>query len=200
MLFRSVVAQSTAFQNGSFPPVEHIVYTTATPGDYWIGVQRFRSTRRLQLDLVVTTDYAMEYVVLAESLVVPADSPNALTVGAVVPGTLEVRPYSSQGPTKDRRIKPDIMGGDQVTTATYGPFGFSGTSAAAPHVAGAAALLKSGKRSASPAELRLQLAHRVIGPGLGSVNTQIGWGLVHLGQLIGSVYLPIMPKGALVAG
>ncbi len=197
-LFRgdSVVAQSTAFQNGSFPPVEHIVYTTASPGDYWIAVQRFRATRRLKLDVTVTVDYGMEYVVPAESLVVPADSPFALTVGAVEPGTLSVRAYSSQGPTKDGRIKPDLVAGDQVSTATYGTRGFTGTSAAAPHVAGAAALLKGARFSAPPAELRRQLVQRAIGPGMGSANTQIGAGYVNLGQLLGAVFLPFVPKAA----
>ena len=115
-LFRgdAVVAQSTAFQNGTFPPVEHIVYTTAAAGDYWIAIQKFRASRRVKLDLVVTIDYNLEYLVPAESLVVPADSPDALTVGAAESGTLNVRPYSSRGPTKDGRTKPDLVAADQV--------------------------------------------------------------------------------------
>ena len=51
--------------------------------------------------------------------------------------------FSSQGPTIDGRIKPDIMGPDGVNTFSYGSDGFFGTSAAAPHIAGAAALIKS---------------------------------------------------------
>jgi hypothetical protein len=43
------------------------------------------------------------------------------------------------GPTNDGRIKPDICGPDQVSTYSFGLF--SGTSAASPHVAGAAALI-----------------------------------------------------------
>src|SRR6185503_2076058 len=46
------------------------------------------------------------------------------------------------------RVKPDLLGPDGVSSATYGSFagcgpsGFSGTSAAAPHVAGALALYR----------------------------------------------------------
>jgi subtilisin family serine protease len=48
--------------------------------------------------------------------------------------------YSSQGPTNDGRIKPDIMGPDNVSSDVY-VSGFTGTSASSAHVAGAAALL-----------------------------------------------------------
>ena len=193
-LFRgdTVVAQSTAFQNGRFPPVEHIVFTSATAGDYWIGVQRFRANRRVKIDLVVTVDYELEHFVTAESLVVPGDSPYAVTVGAVAPGTLESRPYSSQGPTKDGRIKPDLVAGDQVSTTVYGQGGFFGTSAATPHVAGAAALLRSSRPDLPLEDVRRQLRLRAFGPGNGSHNTLIGAGYVRIGQLLGDVFLPIV--------
>ena len=193
-LFRgdTVVAQSTAFQNGRFPPVEHIVFTSATAGDYWIGIQRFRANRRVKIDLVVTVDYELEHFVTAESLVVPGDSPYAITVGAVAPGTLESRPYSSQGPTKDGRIKPDLVAGDQVSTTVYGQGGFFGTSAATPHVAGAAALLRSSRPDLPLEDVRRQLRLRAFGPGNGSHNTLIGAGYVRIGQLLGDVFLPIV--------
>ena len=47
----------------------------------------------------------------------------------------------SRGPTKDGRIKPDFGAPDGVSTETYGPMGFFGTSAASPHTAGSIALL-----------------------------------------------------------
>ena len=54
--------------------------------------------------------------------------------------------FSSQGPTTDGRIKPDISAPDGVATVSYGDsfgFAFFGTSASAPHMAGAIALMKS---------------------------------------------------------
>ncbi|HEY52784.1 MAG TPA: S8 family serine peptidase, partial [Caldilineae bacterium] len=62
-----------------------------------------------------------------------------------------LEPFSSQGPTSDGRMKPNLVAYDGVSTESYGnsngaPFvsggvGFFGTSAAAPHVAGAAAMI-----------------------------------------------------------
>lgn len=199
-LFRgdAVVAQSTAFQNGKAPPLEHIVYTTASTGDYWIGVQRFRANRRVKLDVTVTIDYGMEYKTPSESLVVPADSPFALTVGAVEANTLDVRPYSSQGPTKDGRMKPDLVAADQVSTTSYGLRGFPGTSAAAPHVAGAAALYKGARPSLSPAQLRAELLQRAVGAGQSGKNNAVGAGRVFMGDIPGRLFLPLVPSGVLV--
>ena len=197
-LFRGdgVVAQSTAFQNGKFPPVEHIVYTTAAQGDYWIAIQRFRATKRAKLDLVVTIDYGLEHKVSQESLVVPADSPLALTVGAVEPGTLAVRPYSSQGPTKVGLTKPDLVAPDQVTTVTYGPKGFSGTSASVPYVAAAAALVKQARPTLTPAELRTFLTQNALGPGFANKNSILGAGRLFMGEVLGRLFFPMVAKGA----
>lgn len=70
----------------------------------------------------------------------PGDAAGALTVGAVdLDDTLAF--YSSQGPTNDERMKPEISAPTGVSGASYGNRGFDGTSASAPHVAGAAALV-----------------------------------------------------------
>ncbi len=195
-LFRgeSVVAQSTAFQNGQFPPLEHIVYSTASPGDYWIGIQRFRATRRAKLDLVVTSDYDLEYREPAESLVVPADSPAVLTVGAVAPGTLDLRAYSSRGPTKDGRPKPDFVAADGVSTVSTGPLGFAGTSASSPAVAGAAALYLGARPGQTPARVGAFLSGRAQGGN--RANTVLGYGRIVLGALPPAAVLPLVTRGA----
>ncbi|HEX6095648.1 MAG TPA: S8 family serine peptidase [Thermoanaerobaculia bacterium] len=80
------------------------------------------------------------------SLAPPADSAHALTIGAVNVGTGTARQFSSQGPSADGRRKPDLAAPDGVCTTTYGDCGaggFVGTSAAAPHAAGAVALVWS---------------------------------------------------------
>ena len=82
------------------------------------------------------------------SMLIPADARGAIAVGAydysvTSPGADPVRFYSSRGPTWDGRIKPEIVAADGVSTVTYGDRIFYGTSASAPHVAGAAALLSS---------------------------------------------------------
>lgn len=69
----------------------------------------------------------------------PADAPAAVSVAAYVRRYERTASYSSMGPTDDGRIQPAIAGYTNVDT----PSGvFSGTSAAAPHVAGVAALVE----------------------------------------------------------
>ncbi len=93
----------------------------------------------------------------ARSLDFPADSPNVLSVAAidVAKNTNDpTEPFSSEGPVlatggglpsnpnpaTDTNLKPDLASFDHVSTVSYGPSGFYGTSAATPHVAGMAAL------------------------------------------------------------
>ncbi|MEP6881859.1 MAG: S8 family serine peptidase, partial [Dokdonella sp.] len=85
----------------------------------------------------------------------PGNAKNAITVGAMShAGSKVVASYSSRGPTTDNRIKPDIMApgssvisasGDSSTTATIeAPVSkpLSGTSMAAPTIAGNAGLVR----------------------------------------------------------
>jgi len=73
----------------------------------------------------------------AGSIIAPGDSLSALTVGALQGN--EVAPYSSRGPLVSGAIKPDVVAPGELIL----PDGraFVGTSAAAPVVAGIAALL-----------------------------------------------------------
>ncbi len=76
------------------------------------------------------------------SLLAPADSPSALAVGAVDWRDLTLDSYSSRGAIGAAGTpKPELCAPVGVSTAIYGPTGFRGTSAATPHVAGAAGLL-----------------------------------------------------------
>ncbi len=81
----------------------------------------------------------------------PADSPHPgmLAVGAGSP--VGVYSYSSRGPTPDGRIKPDIVGAAGMGTVTRGRF--QGTSAAAPHVGGLAALVVQQNPGFAPADV-----------------------------------------------
>src|SRR4051812_15851444 len=92
-------------------------------------------------------EFGLQAVTPTSSVGEPATSPFVLSVGAHCYSTGASESFSSQGPTIDGRHKPDLSGPDSVSSSVFGASagvcgqGFLGTSAAAPHVAGAAALL-----------------------------------------------------------
>jgi len=82
----------------------------------------------------------------ADKPVVDSRNPALVAVGAVDPpngnGSPEaIGAYSSQGPTNDGRIKPDVSTPSCLANSIYAPACFSGTSASSPTAAGMAALL-----------------------------------------------------------
>jgi hypothetical protein len=187
----SIVAESDYPQNGNDNPIESFTYTTATDGWYYIAVGSV-SPNPPETFHVYCYPYSFgepALMVASSSLCIPADSPNAMTVGAVyfaTPGTIE--DFSSQGPTDDGRIKPDLVAPDGVSNVTIDPF--YGTSASAPHAAGAAVLVKQLFPAYNPTQIQAFLENRAVDLGSGGKDNTYGSGRLDLPALYNLEILP----------
>jgi hypothetical protein len=158
--FPDVVAESIDTQNGTQDPVEVIegyINNTGADDDFCIVIQNSQNTagvRNFNMFVQapplpsVPTGETHNYNTIRSSITAPGDaggSPvSVITVGAAdwaTPDSIEV--FSGNGPTADGRMKPDVTAIDGVSVTGAGDFHspFFGTSAAAPHGAGVAALL-----------------------------------------------------------
>ena len=127
-------------------PVEHLVHTITEAGTYGLAIWG-ASFSDVTLFKLFSKKHDLDGTVsITGTVSTPGDARGALTVGALHHqnwATGPIEDYSSQGPTFDGRIKPDLVAPAAVSTISYNPDPYTGTSAASPHVAGAAALLKS---------------------------------------------------------
>jgi subtilisin family serine protease len=101
-------------------------------------------------------------------------------IDASDPGTNTIEPFSSCGPTNDGRTKPDAVAVDGVSVTGHGGFGspFFGTSAAAPHAAGVAALLLDCAPSLTRTQLRDALLNTAVDLGVAGTDNTYGHGRI----------------------
>ena len=184
------VAQSADVQSGSgHEPVELIEYNAERSGEYHIVVTKSPTARSRRLKIwSFHRNLDFEYSSPEGSIGIPADAEGAMSVGAIYhadynPGIFSlliygdrIENYSSRGPTLDGRIKPELMAPTGVSTVSYGSDGFFGTSAAAPHVAGAAALIKSANPSYSRTQLWDALIEATVDIGTRGRDNDSGYG------------------------
>ena len=175
------VASSRNLQTGMQPPIEAIRYTVSTSGNFCVSTQKYNAASNHKLELFSFYHDVTPYV-SSSSITSPADATGAVAAAAIdwvnwTSGPIEY--FCSQGPTTDGRIKPDISAPDGVSTLTYGPTGFFGTSASAPHVAGAAALMLSNNPS-SVQQLLDKLTSSAIDMGVNGKDNIYGYGRLNL--------------------
>lgn len=189
-----IVASGQSFQDGNSGqrPTERILYVTSgdTTG-YGFLIRRFDANRAPNFEFFAPKVARLDELLRARSLANLADAPAAMTVAALDSDSpYPQESYSSEGPTNGPGgaasggfTKPDISGYANVDTASYGTTQqFNGTSAATPHVAGAAALIKTAYPSIQPADLQSFLESRAQDKGPSGMDNQFGYGRLYLGD------------------
>lgn len=160
-------------------PTEWVSFKAGSTGWRYICINKWWSRRDCKLELFFENAYYLEHKEVLGSLIIPADSPNAIAVGATDWSDDSYHSYSSRGPTSDKRKKPDLSAPSGVSGATYGSFSFYGTSASTPHVAGAFALLKN-KIPYSLDEIKAIIDARAIDLGHPGKDFRFGLGRLNL--------------------
>jgi hypothetical protein len=172
-------------------PVRVISLTNSTSADELLDIRVAlpKNAPALHYDLSYLGDVSSSYYstryparAAAGSVTEPAASPYSLAVGAAFQGSGALEGFSSRGPTLDGRAKPDITGFDGVSSNLSAfSTGFFGTSAAAPNVAGAAALVVAANRSMDASQIQAFLQGRAANPS-NPPNNATGHGVLSLGQ------------------
>lgn len=139
------------------------------------------ATMAAEKGIIVVTAAGNEHrLVNHNTLSAPADADSILTVGAVEPSGI-ITSFSSQGPTIDGRIKPDVVAqGDGVRVASStDPTGYiydGGTSFSTPLAAGTAALLVKAFPNATPMQIINALKNTASRSG--QPDNVYGWGII----------------------
>jgi len=176
------VDESTGEQNGDDPPVESIFYEVQEAGGYGVIVHNCEADDGIDFTLFARSDLGINTP--EGSVCIPAIAEGSFAAGATNfrdwdDEDAEPEDFSSRGPTYDGRMKPDISAPDGTTSSTYDG-SFYGTSASAPHVAGAAALIVSAHRDLGSAELREILETQAVDVGEEGPDNLFGHGLLNI--------------------
>ena len=178
-LQNSACRGSTRLQNGDDDPYERITSFFSFSRVVEVYIRKYSGSAR-ELKLFVNGGAVLEHGVEEGGIIGHPAVTGALAVGAIDaadPGNDEAQHFSDRGPTeiyfpsRETRNKPDVMGIDGVLVTGSGGFGrpapgvtgnlFLGTSAAAPHVAGIAALVIEAQRKADPTMTKKTVADAV---------------------------------------
>jgi len=126
---------------------------------YMVVSKRTKSAPNATIDIFISDSLFPDWAIVPDhSVVQPGDANGSFTVGATGLTQDKIEEYSSQGPTTDDRIKPDISAPTGEKVMVYSQ-PFYGTSGSAPLVAGAAGLVLEKFPEMSPEEVKAFLSN-----------------------------------------
>ncbi len=168
-------------------PFEFLNFKAPAGGTYAVKVKKHSGTTPSWIQFASFTT-TLPHRTTGHSVLDPAGSNHAgmMAVGAASTATGDIHSYSSRGPTPDGRIKPDIVGasGHRTTSGTKW-----GTSLAAPHVAGLAALVRQQNPTFTPEQTTAYLKAHAHQRGSPVPNNTWGHGFAQLPSLACHSYL-----------
>jgi hypothetical protein len=182
----------------------------SSPGPYYVAVRRTGTPPTTNLTLFCRMDLSPTAQVTTSSSPTPGDATGAFSVGAFDATTLLPESYSSEGPTDDGRLKPDIAAPTNVLITPGVPESdeinaCGGTSCAAPHVGGAAALLwgdvaADGGAGSVAQRVRDRLVAQALDVGAPGPDTVFGAGRLRLDLAPPVLGVPTPAPNSLVHG
>lgn len=125
----------------------------------------------------------------AKNIMVVANANDAIITSTGMLLSVSINTSSSQGPTDDRRIKPDIAGNgtgvtSSVATSNSATASFTGTSMASPNVTGTLLLLQQHHKNITnrfmkASTLKGLACHTADDAGVAGPDPKFGWGLLN---------------------
>lgn len=172
-------------QQAGASPIETLTCTGASNDIDYLVIRRFNSGGGTAGDVLeyMTNGLPVQYSSNPFSASGPAAdtaSAGGLAIGAIDPplGSL-IATYSAWGPTNDGRVKPDLSAAANMASFTEPKF--SGTSAATPVAAGAAALVRQAFPSMAPSDVKTFLLGATLDRGAPGSDNVYGRGELVLG-------------------
>ncbi len=161
-------------------PFQIADFDSTPEATYFMVVKKTKDKGNATLDIFINNGLLPEWARVPDhSITVPADSNAALAVGATGLTKDKIEFYSSQGPTNDGRIKPDISSPTGEVLPDE-PDGFNGTSGAAPLISGIAGLVLQAYPNLTEPELKSFLVKNVKDLGEAGPDNIFGAGRIKL--------------------
>ena len=179
---KPVISSRNVQGEGAKPPTELAPFRTSAGQTYYIQVKLAGGTPAAKLPFhLFAYNAELAETTPTSSIASPGDAHGALTVGATNWKTDQVEGYSSVGPTLDGRDKPEILAPSDITSTVF-KGEFAGTSASAPQVSGAAALVWSAAPDFTADQVALYLARNAHDLGPPGRDAETGFGRLQLGS------------------